>query len=111
MRQLTGIILVVIGMSGCATRPQPQTATSAAESDHYYVDRSSTAPVASRKLLPDPINGLGTTNDPSIRVTDIELTEKYTILRMTFKIDRTRDWNVTGSQISIQPQNPAHGNQ
>lgn len=95
-------IMTLVGLCGCATQPKPQAAYHP-DSD-YYVARVSDNPLTSKKLLPDPINGLGTTNDPSIRVTDIRLTDQYTILYMSFKIDRTRDWSVTSSEISIQPK-------
>lgn len=102
MRPFLYIFIATAGLWACATRPKPQ-ATYHPDSD-YYVARVSANPYTSKKLLPDPINGLGTTNDQNIRVTDIRLTEQYTILYMSFKIDRTRDWNVTSSEISIQPK-------
>lgn len=94
--------MAAVVLSACATRPQSQS-TYYPDSD-YYVAQASDSPMASRKLLPDPINGLGTTSDPNIRVTDIRLTDQYTILYMSFKIDRTRDWTINSSQISIQPK-------
>ncbi|OIN59167.1 hypothetical protein [Arsenicibacter rosenii] len=112
MRPFLYLYAALLGLSGCVTRSQsPVTGTADAglrrmpgQTSDYYVDqRAGTAPY-SRKLLPDPTNGLGSTNDPNIRVTDIQLTDQYTILHMVFKIDPTRDWSVTSSQISIQPK-------
>ena len=64
--------------------------------------------VNSRKLLPDPINGLGQTNDPSIRLTAIKQTVSYTVLYLTFSLGdpRNRDYtyNSSSSSISIQPE-------
>ncbi len=56
-----------------------------------------------RRILPDPIGGLGHSNDAQLRVTDIRLTAKYTVLYLTF--DFARGQYGTGStQISIDPK-------
>lgn len=112
MRPIFYLYAALLGMSGCAPRPQsPVTGVTdtgmsrpAGQHDEYYVAQRSGPASYSRKLLPDPTNGLGSTSDPNIRVTDIQLTDQYTILHMVFKIDPNRDWSVTSSQISIQPK-------
>lgn len=82
-------------MAACApTRPVPATTTATGsdvvtyDNADYYESGKNRGPGISRlgrkRLLPDPHGGLGTTNDLTLRVTDIKLTSQYTILFLTF---------------------------
>lgn len=80
----------------------PQGPPPPADGTEYYV-AGDPLPVGRKRLLPDPINGLGHANDPSIRVTDIRQTNSYTVLYMTFT-DQQRYGTISGgTAISIQP--------
>ncbi len=99
-------ILFGLLMGACARNralPGPPAPVDEAE---YYSPGVSAAEVGRRKLLPDPINGLGQTNDPNIRLTDIRQTSSYTVLYLTFSLGdpRGRDYTYSSatSEISIQ---------
>ena len=58
------------------------------------------------RLYPDPQGGLGHSEDPDIRVTDVRLTPEYTVLYLTFAKDRNgRNNDLYGvSAISFNPK-------
>ncbi|MCY7359538.1 MAG: hypothetical protein LH609_19200 [Rudanella sp.] len=102
------ILLVTFLVGACSsTRPLPGPPPPVDEAEYYAPGRTGEEVVNSRKLLPDPINGLGQTSDPSIRLTDIRQTASYTVLYMTFALGdpRGRDftYSSSSSEISIQP--------
>ncbi len=81
------LLLLMVGLTvGCKTHRQlvatPRSFDSVT-SEAYYSPQPETS-LTYKRLLPDPINGLGQTNDPSLRVTDVEVTSKFTILHLTF---------------------------
>lgn len=100
------ISLLIGACSG--TRPLTGPPPPVDEAEYYAPGPSGAEVVNSRKLLPDPINGLGQTNDPSIRLNDIRQTPSYTVLYMTFSLGdpRGRDYTYSNasSAISIQPE-------
>lgn len=57
-----------------------------------------------RRILPDPIGGLGHSNDIQLSVTDIRLTAKYTVLYLTFDHARGQYGTTSATQISIDPK-------
>lgn len=80
------IVLLLFVAACTANRPAPVNApTDGAE---YYQPSKSQYAVR-KQLLPDPTGGLGHSQDPDIRVTDIQLTASYTVLHLTFGKDRT----------------------
>ncbi len=93
-----------------STRPLPGPPPPVDEAEYYAPGPTGAEVVNSRKLLPDPINGLGQTSDPSIRLTDIRQTASYTVLYMTFSLgdprgrDRDYTYSSASSSISIQPE-------
>ena len=96
--------VLLFALSGCApTRPSQPTATDESE---YFVANTTERPGMSRlgqkRLLPDPHGGLGTTNDLTLRVTDIQLTSQYTVLFLTFGEDRqANSYQTGGNSISF----------
>lgn len=84
-------------------RPSPVNAP-ADGAEYYQPNRPEYA--VKKQLLPDPTGGLGHSQDPDIRVTDIRLTASYTVLYLTFGKDRTdRNSNYFGSSaISFNPK-------
>lgn len=94
-----------------SSRPLPAPPVPVDEAEYYAPGASTTDVLESRKLLPDPINGLGQTNDPNIRLTDIRQTPSYTVLYLTFSLgdptgrgrDRDYTYSSASSDISIQP--------
>ena len=84
MKPLFALLLLV---AACTTN-RPATVNAPADGAEYY--QPSRPEYAVRKqLLPDPTGGLGHSQDPDIRVTDIRLTASYTVLYLTFGKDRT----------------------
>ena len=101
MKALVAFLLLV---SACTSqRPSPVNAP--ADGAEYYQPNQ---PVTGfqQRLYPDPQGGLGHSQDPDIRVTDIRLTASYTVLYLTFGKDRTdRNNNYYGSSsISFNPK-------
>lgn len=82
------LLFISLFVGACSsTRQLPGPPPPVDETEYYAPAQASGADVLnSRKLLPDPINGLGQTNDPSIRLTDIRQTASYTVLYMTFAL-------------------------
>lgn len=91
MRNVRYFSILLLVVQACApTRPAGQIVTDESE---YYVANSVEQPGRDtpgplrpdqKRLLPDPHGGLGTTNDLTLRVTDIQLTNQYTVLFLTF---------------------------
>ncbi|TAE28820.1 MAG: hypothetical protein EAZ91_13795 [Cytophagales bacterium] len=110
MKTLLYLIFGVLVVSACRfTRPVTGPATPVDEAEYYAPGPTSAEVISSRKLLPDPINGLGKTNDPAIRLTDIRQTPSYTVLYVTFSHGgdpRSSDYSYTSSasEISIKPK-------
>ncbi|GAB4049359.1 hypothetical protein [Spirosoma litoris] len=101
MKAFYALVLLV---SGCISN-RPSAINAPADGAEYYQPNQPMAVVQSR-LYPDPQGGLGHSQDPDIRVTDIKLTASYTVLYLTFGKDRTaRDNNYFGtSSISFNPK-------
>ncbi len=96
---------------GCATSSYTPSSPPADPAEYYQASGHKTV-LPNRRLLPDPINGLGQTNDPNIRVTDIRLTSSYTVLFLTFDLgQRNNNGSVAsmyGSSSDISIQSKAH---
>ncbi len=101
MKAIYALLLLV---SAC-TANQPAKLTVPADGAEYYQPKQPQYAVR-KQLLPDPTGGLGHSQDPDIRVTDIRLTASYTVLYLTFGKDRTdRNSNYFGSSnISFNPK-------
>ena len=101
MKTLVALLLLV---SACASHRLPQV-NAPADGAEYYQHSQPTAVVQPR-LYPDPQGGLGHSQDPDIRVTDIKLTASYTVLYLTFGKDpNDRYSNYYGtSSISFNPK-------
>jgi hypothetical protein len=113
MKTTLYLLLSLLVVNACRpTRTVTGPATPVDESEYYAPKATGTDLIASRKLLPDPINGLGQTNDPSIRLTDIRQTSNYTVLYLTFSLGNAagrrsdRDYSTVSaaSDISIKPE-------
>ena len=98
-------LVFVLLVSAC-TAHRPATVNAPADGAEYYQRSQSLAAVVQPRLYPDPEGGLGHSQDPDIKVTDIRLTASYTVLYMTFGKDRDgRDNNFYGtSAISFNPK-------
>lgn len=97
-------VWLLAGLAGCATQSMPKQQRALSDGAEFYVPNE-TPGVVRKRLLADPINGLGEANDPSIRVMDIRLTSSYTILYMTFSQQRqSGNYGMGSSTISIQPE-------
>ncbi|MBO0930419.1 hypothetical protein [Fibrella aquatilis] len=75
----------------------------AADDSEYYV-QAVPDDIINRRILPDPVGGLGHSNDPQLRVTDIRLTAQYTVLYLTFDHTLAGYGNNAGTEISIDPK-------
>lgn len=98
------LLLSSLLVVGCASN-RPAATTAPADGAEYYQLNQATQAVSSR-LYPDPQGGLGHSQDPDIRVTDIRLTASYTVVYMTFAKDpNSRDGSYFGtSSISFNPK-------
>ncbi|MVM36177.1 hypothetical protein GO755_39560 [Spirosoma sp. HMF4905] len=101
MKAFYALLLLV---SACVSN-RPSAINAPADGAEYYQPYQPLAAVQPR-LYPDPQGGLGHSQDPDIRVTDIKLTASYTVLYLTFGKDRNgRDNNYFGtSSISFNPK-------
>ncbi|GAB3943251.1 hypothetical protein GCM10028805_09190 [Spirosoma harenae] len=101
---MKAIVALLLLLSAC-TSNRPATVNAPADGAEYY---QANQPVVAYqpRLYPDPQGGLGHSQDPDIRVTDIRLTASYTVLYMTFSKDPTeRNNNYYGtSSISFNPK-------
>ncbi len=101
MKALVALLLLV---SACTSNRLPQVNAPADGAEYYQVGQP--LAVAQNRLYPDPQGGLGHSQDPDIRVTDIRLTASYTVVYMTFGKDpNDRNNNYYGtSSISFNPK-------
>ena len=101
MKALVALLLLA---SAC-TSNRPAAINAPADGAEYYQPNQPMVVTAPR-LYPDPQGGLGHSQDPDIRVTDIRLTASYTVLYMTFAKDKSdRYSNYYGtSSISFNPK-------
>ena len=97
--------VVLSFLAAACTANRPSSVNAPADGAEYYQPNRPEYAVR-KQLLPDPTGGLGHSQDPDIRVTDIRLTATYTVLYLTFGKDRTdRDNNYFGSSsISFSPK-------
>ena len=97
-------LLLLAATFGCRSN-RPAAINAPADGAEYYQPNQPVV-VTSPRLYPDPQGGLGHSQDPDIRVTDIRLTASYTVLYMTFAKDRNdRYGNYYGtSSISFNPK-------
>ncbi|GAB4009760.1 hypothetical protein EXU85_29490 [Spirosoma sp. KCTC 42546] len=97
--------LALILLASACTSNRPAAINAPADGAEYYQPYQPLAVVQPR-LYPDPQGGLGHSQDPDIRVTDIKLTASYTVLYLTFGKDPNgRDNNYYGtSSISFNPK-------
>lgn len=96
-------LLVLGGLSAACTTIRPTPGNQPADETEYYV-KASPMEELNRRILPDPIGGLGHSNDIQLSVTDIRLTAKYTVLYLTFDHARGPYGNGSSTQISIDPK-------
>lgn len=101
MKRCLALLLLV---SACTSNRPPKLTAPTDEAEYYQPNKPEY--VLRKQLLPDPTGGLGHSQDPDIRVTDIRLTASYTVLYLTFGKDRTdRSNNYYGSSaISFNPK-------
>lgn len=97
------VVLLFFAVACTAHRPSPVNAP-VDGAEYYQPNRAENA--VRKQLLPDPTGGLGHSQDPDIRVTDLRLTASYTVLYLTFGKDRNdRNNNYYGSSaISFNPK-------
>lgn len=92
-------------MLGCTTSRPAATNAPTDDVAEYYQPGKPTF-TGQPRLYPDPQGGLGHSEDPDIRVTDVRLTSSYTVLYLTFAKDpngRNNDFYGT-SAISFNPK-------
>jgi hypothetical protein len=101
MKALVALLL----LATACTSNRPAKVNAPADGAEYYLPNQPASAVLPR-IYPDPQGGLGHSQDPDIRVTDIRLTASYTVLYMTFGKDKNgRDNNYFGtSSISFNPK-------
>lgn len=95
---LTGLLA---GCLACVSN-RPMQGHTPTDPSEYYV-KASPLEELNRRILPDPIGGLGHSNDIQLRVTDIRLTNQYTVLYMQFDHGAGQSGGGT-TQISIDPK-------
>ncbi len=83
MKSLYAFLLL---LSACTANRPPAINAPADESEYYQPNQPAYS--AQHRLYPDPHGGLGHSQDPDIRVTDIKLTAAYTVLYLTYAKDR-----------------------
>lgn len=93
--------LCAVAVACTTTRPTP--GHQPADETEYYV-QSSPLEELNRRILPDPVGGLGHSTDAQLSVTDIRLTAKYTVLYFTFDHSRGQYSSMSTTQISIDPK-------
>ncbi|MEZ0542126.1 hypothetical protein [Fibrella arboris] len=97
------LITALCGFSVACTTTRPTPGHQPADETEYYV-QSSPMEELNRRILPDPIGGLGHSTDAQLSVTDIRLTAKYTVLYLTFDHTKGQYGSASTSQISIDPK-------
>ena len=100
------VSLALLLLASACTSHRPAAVNAPADGAEYYQRSQPLAAVAQTRLYPDPQGGLGHSQDPDIKVTDIRLTASYTVLYMTYGKDpNERDNNFYGtSAISFNPK-------
>ena len=102
MKALVAFLLL---LSACTSNRLPKVNAPADGAEYYQPNQSVSALMP--RLYPDPHGGLGHSQDPDIRVTDIKLTSSYTVLYLVFGKDPTdRNSNYYGSSSSSISFNP-----
>jgi len=101
MKALLALLLLI---SACRSNRLPNVNAPADGAEYYLPNQP--AEMSQARLYPDPQGGLGHSQDPDIRVTDIRLTATYTVLYLTFgKNPSDRNNNYYGtSDISFNPK-------
>lgn len=93
-------------LAACHTNRPPAVSAPADEAEYYLPNQPMYA--LQKRILPDPHGGLGHSQDPDIRVTDIQLTGSYTVVYMTYAKDRNErnsGYFASGtSEISFNPK-------
>lgn len=101
---MKAIVVLLLLVTACKSTRLPAVDAPSDGAEYYQ----SSQPVAGfqQRLYPDPQGGLGHSQDPDIRVTDIRLTASYTVLYLTFGKDPSeRNNNYYGSSnISFNPK-------
>ncbi|HEY0108408.1 MAG TPA: hypothetical protein VGB67_02205 [Fibrella sp.] len=97
------LLIALCGLAQACNTVRPTPGHQPADETEYYV-KASPMEELNRRILPDPIGGLGHSNDAQLSVTDIRLTAKYTVLYMTFDHARGQYGNSGSTQISIDPK-------
>ncbi|CAN5373380.1 hypothetical protein BH09BAC4_BH09BAC4_42930 [soil metagenome] len=101
MKAFVALLLLV---AACKSNRLPNVNAPADGAEYYQANKPMEATMP--RLYPDPQGGLGHSQDPDIRVTDIRLTASYTVLYLTFSKDpNERNNNYYGtSSISFNPK-------
>lgn len=101
---MKALILLLLLVSACASHRTP-TVNAPTDGAEYY-QRNQPIVGFQQRLYPDPQGGLGHSQDPDIKVTDIRLTASYTVVYMMYGKDPTeRNNNFYGSSaISFNPK-------
>ena len=97
-------LLLGVGLWLNACAPTAPVHTHRAADDSEYYVQAVPDDIINRRILPDPIGGLGHSNDPQLRVTDMRLTAKYTVLYLTFDHTAAGFGSNAGTEISIDPK-------
>ena len=97
------LLIALCGLSVACNTARPTPGHQPADESEYYV-KASPMEELNRRILPDPVGGLGHSNDVQLMVTDIRLTAKYTVLYLTFDHSRGQSGNSSSTQISIDPK-------
>ncbi len=102
MKLLFVFLLFAAGCTG--NRPVAVSNVPADGSDYYQPAKPTFT--GQPRLYPDPQGGLGHSEDPDIRVTDVRLTAEFTVLYLTFGKDRNGRNNdlYSTSAISFNPK-------
>lgn len=97
------VILLLVG-AACRTNRPPAIDAPADGAEYYQLGQPTYT--GQQRLYPDPHGGLGHSQDPDIRVTNIRQTASYTVLYLTFAKDKNdRNSNFFGtSSISFNPK-------
>jgi hypothetical protein len=102
MQTSIAFLFSVLLLTACATN-RPSASNAPVDAAEYYQPNQAYAPT--QRLYPDPTGGLGHSEDPDIRVTDVRLTASYTILYMTFSKDpNDRGYYNSTSSVSFNPK-------
>ncbi|GAB3491976.1 hypothetical protein GCM10027341_05580 [Spirosoma knui] len=102
---MKALVVLLLLFGAACTSSRPPAVNAPADGAEYYQPNQTTYALRPR-IYPDPHGGLGHSQDPDIRVTDIRLTASYTVLYMTFGKDpNERNNNYFGaSSISFNPK-------